>query len=147
MNDAAASTCSRLSTTNSRRLAARKRSAAASADSPESTTIDSALTTAAGTSSNRRSAESETKYAPSAKCDCSARAASSPRRVLPTPPGPVSVSNRTPSTHTRLTIANTSSARPIVRFGNGGKPLARLEPDGSDAGGEKSARRPPMTTW
>ena len=51
MNGAAASTCSKLSSTSSRCLAARKRSAAWSADSPESTTIASVLTIAAGTSS------------------------------------------------------------------------------------------------
>ena len=147
MNGAAASTCSKLSSTSSRCLAARKRSAAWSADSPESTTIASVLTIAAGTSSGRCSAASETKCAPSAKSARTARAASSARRVLPTPPGPVRVSSRTPSTRRRSTIARTSSSRPIVRFGDGGNPFAPPEPGDSEASGGKSGGRSPATSW
>ena len=91
MNGAAASRCSKLSATSSRCLAARKRSTACSGDSPASRMIPSALTIAAGTSSGRCTAASDTKRAPSAKSASTARAASSASRVLPTPPGPVSV--------------------------------------------------------
>ena len=95
MNGAAASTCSKLSATSSSCLAARKRSTAWLGDSPASRMIPSALTIAAGTSSGRCTAASDTKHAPSAKSASTARAASSASRVLPTPPGPVSVNSRT----------------------------------------------------
>ena len=57
--------------------------------------MPSALTIAAGTSSGRCRAASDTKRAPSAKSASALRAASSASRVLPTPPGPVSVNSRT----------------------------------------------------
>ena len=49
-----------------------------------------------------------------------ARAASSASRVLPTPPGPVSVRSRTCSDRNRSPISPISRARPIVRFGGRG---------------------------
>ena len=68
--------------------------------------IPSALTIAAGTSSGRCSAASETKCAPSAKSASTARAASRASRVLPTPPGPVSVSSRTEPARSRSPTAS-----------------------------------------
>ena len=82
--------------------------------------IPSALTIAAGTSSGRCSAASETKCAPSAKSAWTARAASTASRVLPTPPGPVSVSSRTDPARSRSPTATMSCSRPIVRLGGTG---------------------------
>ena len=123
MNGAAAAKCSQLSTTSNRCLAPRKRSTACAEASPVSGTIPSDSMIAVGTSCGRPTPASDTRCAPSAKSASKARAASSASRVLPTPPGPVSVSSRTELARSRSPIAASSSSRPMVRFGGPGKPL------------------------
>ena len=76
-------------------------------------------------------AASDTKRAPSAKSASTARAASSASRVLPTPPGPVSVSSRTEPARSRSPTAASSSPatdRPIRRRRQRAAPDRRLAP-------------------
>ena len=97
-----------------------------------------------------------TKTVPSAKASRSAAATASPRRVLPTPPGPVSVTSRTSARRSRATSAATSRSRPSNGVGASGS--ARTVPRGGGAAasgasgptcvgaGSRSTPRPPRAT-
>ena len=77
---------------------------------------------AEATSAGSGTAASGTKTAPSANSDSSLAAASRASRVLPTPPGPVSVSRRTSGRHKRPVNVVTSRSRPtsaVSGVGNG----------------------------
>jgi hypothetical protein len=117
---AAASRCSQLSRTRSMLRSPSARASAWSGDcalsciSPHARPI--ALTRSAGSWIGARS----TKRTPSAKALSTVDAMASARRVLPTPPGPVKVSSRAPSSSSRRRASSTSRARPIKgRAGTG----------------------------
>ena len=69
-----------------------------------------AAATAAGTRAGSCTAASSTRQAPSAKRPATWRATSMASRVLPTPPGPVIVTSREPSS--RPATSCTASVRP-----------------------------------
>ena len=87
---------------------------------PPAAMISSDVTIAAGTSSGRWTRGERDEVRAVCEVGLDARAASSASRVLPTPPGPVSVSSRTDPSRSRSPIAPTSCSRPIVRFGGAG---------------------------
>ena len=69
---------------------------------------------------------SATKNTPCGKSSTSSAAAWSPSRVLPVPPGPVSVSRRTSSRRSCSTTAATSRSRPISGVGWTGRFVGRF---------------------
>jgi hypothetical protein len=110
---AASSTCSKLSKTKSS-----SRSCKAAARLPRSgrsltSRTPSACATAGKTSDGSRTAANGTNAAPSAKSGSSSEATAIARRVLPTPPGPVSVISRTSDLRNSLPAAAISRTLPI----------------------------------
>ena len=115
-------------------LGARKRWAAAIADPPRTGVTLSAWTIALGTCSPWAVAASETSQAPSGYWGSSCRATSSASRVLPTPPGPVSVTSRwVLRWRSSATVRRSSCAPDGVCWGGG----SRLT-QGSGAAGARS---------
>jgi hypothetical protein len=80
-----------------------------------------AAATAEATSAGSASAARETYRTPSRRAPPARAAASSARRVLPTPPGPVSVSSRAPRSR-RLTSASSRSRPTKLVSGTGRLP-------------------------
>jgi hypothetical protein len=84
------------------------------------------------------------KKVPSRCWSRSSAAACSARRVLPIPPGPVSVSNRTSARLSKAQICASSRSRPISELGWTGRLLGRAS---SVLGGGKSAGKPSIRSW
>ena len=92
---AAGRRCSKLSSTRSRRRSASKWWSRATEKSCPASRPPSAWKIAGATCSGAPTAPRETNATPSRKAPASSSATAIARRVLPTPPGPVSVSSRT----------------------------------------------------
>ena len=108
---AASSTCSQLSNINSRT----RPSNAAATDSltvlPGCWVMPSTAATASGTAARSVTAASSKSHTPSGNSSASREPTSRARRVLPTPPTPVNVTNR--CALTAASISPTSDSRPI----------------------------------
>ncbi len=81
------------------------------------------LAMVARTEPGSRMGARSTKYVPSTKRSLNSAPACSASRVLPVPPGPVSVSRRTVSAISRLLISSSSASRPTKRVGCDGRLL------------------------
>ena len=112
---------------------ARCRRTACSGDSPSSSTAPTAPTSVIGTSSERCSAASGTNSGAVGVGALDRLAASTARRVLPTPPGPGERDQ--PGRPSRSAIARSSSSRPIVAFGGAGSLPAGLSRAGAASSG------------
>ena len=108
---AASSTCSQLSNTNNRTLP----SNAAATDSltvlPGCWVMPNTAATASGTAAGSVTAASSKTQTPSGNSSPSRPATSNARRVLPTPPTPVNVTNR--CVRTAACTSTTSDSRPM----------------------------------
>ncbi len=121
MDRAAASRCSKLSSTSSSSLS-RRCLCSTSASGVAPLSFNSSVCAMAGnTSSGSLMRERGTNQAPSAKAAASWVAASMARRVLPTPPVPVSVSSRTSSRRSCAPTSATSRSRPRMGVGWSGR--------------------------
>ena len=107
---AASSTCSKLSITSNKFLLSRPSLRVSMADMPGRSARPSAREIVEGAKSPEVTGANPTKQAPSRKLSASSVATRWLRRVLPVPPGPVSVSRRVFSS--AAVIARTSLSRP-----------------------------------
>ncbi len=121
------SRCSQLSSTMSRRRSRRWSTRISSGGRTVSLRTPSASFTACGTNASSLSAASCTSHTPSGKARATCPATCPARRVLPTPPGPVSVSSL-PADNNRLTPA-ASSRRPTKLVSSAGNPEVRRDSD------------------
>ncbi len=106
----AASTCSQLSSTSNACCLARLASSDSVMDSPGACRTPSAAATAGITSAGSGTVASSTSHTPSANRPATRRATSLASLVLPTPPGPVTVTSR--YSCTRSASFASSAARP-----------------------------------
>ena len=123
---AASTTCSRLSTRSRSRFSARKWPRLSARGTAPLSLSPSACAIVGSTSSGSAIGASATKNTPCGKSSTSSAAACSPSRVLPVPPGPVSVNRRTSSRRSRSTTAATSRSRPISGVGWTGRFVGRF---------------------
>ncbi len=116
----ASRTCSTLSATRSAAGPPRRRTSASSSRSPGCTATCTARARALGTLAAPATLARYATWTPPGNLSASARAASTATRVLPTPPGPVNVTNRL--SPTTAASAASSRSRPTVAVAGGGGP-------------------------
>jgi hypothetical protein len=117
---AASIMCSQLSSTSSSCCRDSARSSAAAAGIPGRSRTLSAAATAAATRAGSATGASSASHAPSANRPATCLATSAASRVLPTPPGPVTVTSRySPS---RPTTSPTAATRPMRLVSGAGTP-------------------------
>ena len=140
---AASSRCSRLSSTRSRRRSRRCSSRASSGLAWLVSLIPRTLAMVGRTRVGSPTDASPTNAAPSGETpDASAaRAASTARRVFPTPPTPVSVSNRTCGSPRRSTTSATSRSRPTSGVAGLGRNEGRTGAGAASAADSVAPRR------
>ncbi len=129
---AAPSTCSKLSSMS--RNSFPRRWATSASRGPSVSLRPRARTMVGKTSAGSASGASPTKATPSGNIPSASRAASRARRVLPTPPVPVSVSSRTSGRAIRSLTSSSSRSRPTSGVAGRGKADA-----GEGAGGAPAA--------
>ena len=117
----AVTTCSKLSRTRSRRLSARTSIRRSRSDSVPMSRSPSAPAMVSRTRLGLAIGARLTKATPSGKSSTTSVAAAIARRVLPTPPGPVKVSRRTPGSRSSVTTAASSWSRAIKRVSGRGR--------------------------
>ena len=139
---AASSRCSRLSSTRRNRPSLSLSVRASYGVRPSLTAAPSEPSTAGITSAGSSIGASPTKATPSGKSPeaSEARAASTARRVLPTPPVPVSVSSRTPGRANRSATSPSSRSRPTSDVAGYGSAVDAAR-GGTVAGGVSPACR------
>ena len=123
---AASSTCSKLSSTSKSSLRLTYSFRRSSSDTSPLSPRPSAPAMVVGTRAVSFTSESATKKTPSSKSSSTSAAACKARRVLPVPPGPVSVSRRTSSCPSRSHTSSTSRSLPTSGVGWSGRLLRRL---------------------
>ncbi len=111
MDAAASITCSQLSRTSRNRFEARAVATRSGDRMPVANVSPSPAATVIGTSLGSVNAPSSAIQTPSGNFGCMRRAASTPSRVLPMPPAPVSVTRRRSATRPR--ISRSSASRPM----------------------------------
>ena len=120
--------CSALSSTSSRSCPRSRSTRSSATGRPGSRTAPTASAMAGSTWSASSSGASSTSRTPSAYRSCTAAAAARTRRVLPTPPGPLSVTSRL--VRSRSATRATSSSRPMRGVAGAGSPARRPGRDG-----------------
>lgn len=118
---AASSRCSKLSVSSRSRRVLRKTSSASPGSRSGARVRAKVPASAAGSSAGLFRRARSTNQAPSAYCACAACAASSASRVLPTPPGPVSVTRRASGRVSNSVSCARSATRPTKRSGGTGR--------------------------
>ncbi len=117
---AAPITCSQLSSTSSSCRRASPCISASAAATPGCSGIPSAAATTAGTCTGSRTTDNSASHAPSANRPATCLATSPASRVLPAPPGPVTVTSRLRSSKAATSL--TDPARPTKLVNAGTKP-------------------------
>ena len=141
---AAATTCSRLSSSNSSSLSLTYPSSVSSIVSPGYSRRPSVCAIVGTTSSQSRTGESETKKTPFWNRSIASAATWSASRVFPAPPVPVSVRRRRSSRERSSSTSASSRARPMNALGRAGRFVGRLS---SVFSGGNSAGRPSISSW
>ena len=106
--------CSQLSSTSSRRLGRSASVSVATSGRPGSSRTPTAAATAWGTRAGSARAPSSASHTPSGWASRASAATWSARRVLPVPPGPVSVSSRVASRSRRTSACSRSRPTKLV---------------------------------
>ena len=137
--DAAATTCSKLSRTSRRRLSRSQSPSNSWIGRPVLSATPSALAIRGATSIGSRIGSSGTKKTPSGKSSDDRAASWSDSRVLPVPPGPVSVSSRVPASSRAAVSSSASRPTKVVSwvgrlFGPGVQRAQRREVGGQAVG-------------
>ena len=134
--------CSQLSSTSSSCLPRKNSTSAWRVLCPARAVTENTAATASSTPAGSRTGASSHSHAPSPNRGATWAAACSASRVLPTPPGPVSVTTRAwPSA---AAVCSSSRSRPMNELtGNGRLPGAL----GNRASGGNSAGRPAWVSW
>ena len=143
-SSAAAITCSKLSSTRSSRRGRRCAASASRRSRSPGTARPVVWAIATRTAIGSRACARSTKKTPSSKCSRASDAAWTASRVLPIPPGPVSVTSRTASPRSRRASCSSSAARPTSADVETGR-LFGVE--SMVRGGGNSASRPSAVTW
>ena len=128
---AEAKTCSKLSRRSKARLSASWSFRQAMIVRPPDSRKPSDCATAPMTRSAFRMGARFTKWTPCSNSSATAEAIAMPRRVFPTPPGPVRVRRRTPSRRSIPAASATSRSRPTKGDGSAGK-LLRGSPSSAE---------------
>src|SRR5829696_1682131 len=149
MSGVASSRCSRLSRTRRRCFARSVETSVSASGRPPTSRTPRLWPIAEATSAGSGTAASGTKTTPSANADSSLSAVSRARRVLPTPPGPVSVTRRTSGRQRRSVKVVVSRSRPtsaVSGVGSGVVPIPRRGTGVSEIGsyGVRSGGGPTM---
>ena len=142
MSPPAARTCSRLSRTISARFVPSSVASTSIGLRAGSSPIPMARAIAGTTSAGFVMVPSGTNHTPSGNSSARPAATCSASRVLPVPPGPVSVRSRVVPRRAR--VSSSSRSRPTNEVSSVGRLLGRAS---SERIGGKSAGRPSITSW
>ena len=113
----ALTTCSKLSSTNKSCFCSKYATNVSDSGSPGNSRTTSTRATDEITKPGSRTGAKDTKKTPLSHSSNSSAAACNASRVLPIPPGPVSVSSRTAGSRSNAVISLISRVRPTSTFG------------------------------